>query len=70
MILEKPAISSINVDATAFLSGQRKRLLIDNEWRAAKTGAYFEVRDPYDGEMHGAMQPRVNVNGSCKGLPT
>ena len=51
MILEKPSPSSIHADAVAFLSGSHKKLLINNEWRDAKSGATFDVADPYDGEV-------------------
>ena len=51
MILEKPSASSIHAEAVAFVSGQQKQLLIDNEWRDAKSGAFFNVTDPYNGEV-------------------
>lgn len=51
MILEKPSTSSINADAIAFVSGQRKKMLIGNVWQEAKSGTHFDVVDPFSGDV-------------------
>ena len=50
MILEKPPAKSLPANAAAFLTNGPKKLLINNEWRAAHSRAQFEVVDPFNGE--------------------